>query len=133
MSTDTDLHRQARAWYRHLRQHSTWIPANGQALPITAMDNSWRRNAANWLLKRADALAAMYSYAELHLDSEPIGRDIDGDPVFMRMPHEVESGLFDEHRARIADASSWLKTMPLYRALIRGLADGGAKTPEATR
>lgn len=125
MSTATsDLHGQARAWHKHLRQNTTWIPATGVPVRIAGMDPAWRHNAANWLLKRASSLAFLSSLAELHMDDEPIGTDPYGYAVYTRMPLEVEDDLIGETVERCADPEGWLKATRLYQALVKDLPDG---------
>lgn len=114
MSTLSKFHGEARAWTRYLGQGTTWIPASGQPVAIRDMDPSWRLNAARWLLRRAGVLALRENYAILRM--------LDGAQV----PDDVDASAFEEFDRRMGDPAAWLRTTPLYRALVADL-------PEADR
>ncbi|MFB4275809.1 hypothetical protein ACBJ59_10990 [Nonomuraea sp. MTCD27] len=121
-ATVNDTRRQARAWYRHLNQDTTWVPATGVPTLIADMDPAWRFNAANWLIKRVSNLVVAYSYGEGLIMAEPLGRDMDtGDLVYVEMPHEVD--LSEPYDDRFDDPEGWLRATPLYQALINDLPD----------
>ncbi|MEV4174030.1 hypothetical protein [Nonomuraea sp. NPDC049709] len=126
MSNKTrDVKRQARAWYRHLGQDTTWVPATGVPLPIADMDAAWRHNAANWLLRRAGDLAFLYSYGELLIMTDPIGRDtLTGELVHVEMPDDVDLGDPDADPDPMKDPEGWMRTTTLHQMLVKDLPEG---------
>ncbi|WP_188187982.1 hypothetical protein [Nonomuraea sp. SYSU D8015] len=131
MNDTVDMQRQARAWFRHLHQDTTWIPKVGGPILIRDMDSTWRYNAANWLLRRACELSIMYSFGEFAALTSPISgpalrQDSDGTaederPLYLEMPPEVLADLLQQDAQRAENPESWLKTTPLYRALVKDL------------
>lgn len=134
-----DVANRARNTYLYLSQGRTWIPNGRPPLPIADMDPGWRSNAANWLLRRAAGLADAYGLGEvaaMHLPAARVvlgldkdGNDILGPEVSFAPPEgsmaadALERGMEEEHEQRTADPEAWLKTMPLYQALVAGLPD----------
>lgn len=118
----TDTKRQARAWYRHLNQDTTWIPVTGVPVRIAGMDPAWRFNAANWLIKRAPELAVAYVYGEGLLMAEPLGRDeLTGQLVYVEMPAEVDLGDDRDSFTAVNDPEGWMRTTDLYQSLVKDL------------
>jgi hypothetical protein len=124
------------AWYRYLSQDQMWVPKGRPPLLITEMDVAWRYNAANWLLKRAARVSRLYAQGQIAfifgtLAPEVIADGSDG-PVYGRMvpcfaPRgemaelALDQAMDEEDRARDEDPQAWMKTTPLYQALVAGI------------
>lgn len=92
----------------YLNQGAMWHPqAPRQPLPIADMDLPWRWNASQFLVRGAPALAWRYGFAEVLGGPEP--------------PDDVVDDLMRLDSERIADPTTWIRTTPLYRALVAGL------------
>jgi hypothetical protein len=131
MSGLDDVRQRGRWWYAYLSQGEIWFPKGRPKLPITDMDERWRRNAAAWLLRQAKTIEFYYSAYEIDRDHEPmmvvIGEHPDGrvverlDPEAYLAPAEGSMAgdayerIFEERAER---PEEWLKSTPLYKALI---------------
>jgi hypothetical protein len=124
MSTDKtkDIKRRAQIWAAYVKQSKTWVPKDSGPIEITDMDPRWRANAARWLLRRAATVEFYYSYAELH---HLTAVTVEGASFYVHapLPEDVEHALFQELDERASDPEAWLKTMPLYQALIKDLPE----------
>ncbi len=132
-----DLERRARFWFMYLRQSTKWKPRASKAVSISEMDDSWRYNAARWLLRRAQLAEMLYTFGELRVLGEPLPvviGEADGEPIEVldleaslfsnRLPSEgsmAADAFDDEIDQRTQDPEVWLKTTPLYQALVQGL------------
>lgn len=129
-------------WFLYLSQEATWVPKGRPPLPITEMDAAWRHNAANWLLKQAKALTLHYELGEIAFifgsTAPTVVADANGQPVpgpevpcFAPRGEWAQDTLERELAAatelRTADPEAWLKSTPLYRALVDGLPDNVAE------
>ncbi|MGP3914367.1 hypothetical protein [Nonomuraea sp. 10N515B] len=138
MTTTTDPIAVSLAWFKYLSQGETWVPNGKPPLPITEMEASWRRNAANWLLRQAATLAMRFGFGEIQyiygttaptVIEDENGNLVDGPemPVFAprgEMAQDaLERELDESQRARDADPTAWLKTTPLYQALVADLSE----------
>lgn len=136
MNATVDPMAQCLAWFKYLSQGETWVPNGKPPLPISEMDATWRYNAANWLLRRASHLAAMYGYGLLYAFDESPEREVigerDGEPVLgdwgpaREIPAEVLDELLRQDTERANNPETWLKTTPLYQVLVKELPDGVA-------
>jgi hypothetical protein len=105
-----------RVIYALLNQADVWLPNGKPAVKITDMDESWRRNAAAYLVRTAKSHAFQYDLGLLsHIrDSGPREGTLAADRL-------------DQDLLRRADApEEWLKTTPLYKALVQDLPMEGA-------
>ncbi|MFC6081065.1 hypothetical protein [Sphaerisporangium aureirubrum] len=133
------------AWYRYLSQDTTWVPKGRPPAPIAEMDAAWRYNAANWLLRQAKRLAGYYELGEIaHIftsTAPTVVADKNGHPVprpevlYLAPRGEMAQDAFEREWAtaaeqRKADPDAWLRSTPLYRALV---ADLPADVAEAAR
>lgn len=140
--SDTDPNRKALAWFKYLNQDQAWIPNGKPALPIKDMDATWRYNASQWLLRRAQTLAVHYEIGELAFiygtTAPTVVGDVNGMPVLgpeiavfaprgEMAQDALERQLDDAQEARAADPEGWLKATPLYLALVDGLPENAAE------
>lgn len=121
------------AYYCYLNQGEQWKPKDRPWLPIADMDASWRGNAARWMKRRAAAFELYYSIGELAALSEPTMRavvgEVDGVPVedgplfsHLDLMGDCATDAFDrEVSGRSTNPAGWIRTTPLYRALVSGL------------
>lgn len=138
MSTITDPMAVSLAWFKYLSQSATWVPKDKPPLPISEMDASWRRNAANWLLRRASMLVDRFGFGEIQyiygttaptVIADKNGQPVPGPETLVFAPRgewaqdSLERELDESQRARDADPTAWLKTTPLYQALITDLPE----------
>jgi hypothetical protein len=111
----TEFKQRAVAYFEYLNQGEQWQPKEGKPVRITAMGPRWRRNAAAFLLRRAD-------WAHLHawgmvfaasgvLAPDPLSHAADA------LDGEIEATTAHIHD----DPAAFLATTPLYRALMHGL------------
>lgn len=119
--------------YVYLDQSKTWYPNGRPPVAIADMGAEWRHNAARWLERRAAWFAMAYSYGEILWLSRPtmrevIAHDSERGDIFGRsfspldLMSETVADMFDaEDDRRARDPLAWLKTTPLYRALIDGV------------
>ncbi|MEU8040944.1 hypothetical protein [Streptosporangium sp. NPDC049078] len=140
--SDTDPMRESLAWFKYLDQGETWVPNGKPALPITDMDITWRHNASQWLLRQAKPLAWRYGMGELAfiygttaptLIPDETGHPVPGPDVAVFAPmgemaqEALERELDDAQEERDADPEAWLKSTPLYLALVDGLPENAAE------
>ncbi|MEV0382863.1 hypothetical protein [Nonomuraea sp. NPDC050643] len=136
--TSTGVMDECLAWFKYLSQEATWVPNGRPPLRVSEMDAAWRHNAANWLLRQAGTLAMRFGIGEIAFiysttaptvisdaNGEPVpGPDM---PVFAPMGEMAQDALEREldgsQQARDADPEGWLKTTPLYQALVKDLPD----------
>jgi hypothetical protein len=151
MDADTDFDLdgyldQCHRAYRYLNQDAVWAPRPPRKpLPIADMDPAWRHNAANFLLRRAEHLAHRYIFGMVRAASVPawsevIGED-HGEPAysgtvfseFDLMGDHARDAFEDEQHRIIEEPEVWLRTTPLYRALVAGLPTGEERERLAER
>lgn len=122
-------------WYKYLRQGKTWVPKDRPPLPIAEMDATWRYNAANWLLRQASSLAMRYGFGELqHVFGATVptvgpfkGAKVSVFESMGEMSQDaLERAMERDQEARDADPKGWLKSTPLYQALVDDLPDNVA-------
>ena len=98
----------------YLDQGAVWIPKEGDPIDVESMSIEWRRNAAKWLVRRADILRVECRIAsfrrELH-DTDEYDAD------FRR---EGTEDLVNLLRG-ISKPDEWIKDTELYRSLVAGL------------
>lgn len=138
MNTTVDPMAVSLAWFKYLSQSTTWVPNGKPPLPIAEMDTSWRRNAANWLLRRAATLAMRFGFGEIQyiygttaltVIDDGDGNPVDGPEMPVFAPRgdmaqlALERELEESQQARDGDPTAWLKTTPLYQALIADLPE----------
>ena len=137
--TATDINPKDRVKFVHayLSQGEVWFPNNKPRVRIQDMDLDWRRNAANWLVRRAASLEFSYTVGEMAWLSsgcggtwrEVLGHDenlnaVLGDPVSMMPSGDMACDAFDhEQESRSADPAAWIQTTALYLALVDGAGD----------
>lgn len=134
-----ELDRRSRAMYAYLSQGETWFPNAKPAIAIADMDPAWRRNAAAFLVRKARNYLLQYDFGEVFFICGGVAREVigedDGKPVFGRLvslgpsPDSLaerlfEQGLEEAQAERSADPEAWIKTTPLYKALVAGLPEG---------
>jgi hypothetical protein len=110
--------------YAYFNQGTTWQPKGRPCLPITEMNPAWRRNAAWWLERNAEMFEIYYSLGEIERLAAPAYRDmVRGRAVseFDLMSESTMDGLTAASDERSADPAVWIRTTPLYRALVDGL------------
>lgn len=125
--------------FHYLNQGEWWYP-NGlpRVLIASEMNNGWRVNAANFLVKRAALYEFHYTTAEIVWLNSGFGgvlrevvEDENGEPMVLdglvsMMPSgEMACDAFDtmmDYRAE--NPEEWIKTTTLYKALIGDGSDG---------
>jgi hypothetical protein len=134
----TELKQEAVAWYKYLDQGECWIDAQKVQHSIESMTDRYRRNAVDHLLRISPGAVELYNYGEIIWIFEPVKVKIvigtvGGEPVTrtetiaIRAPcgdaacDAVDEILDVEQARRRKDPVEWMKTTPLYRALMHGL------------
>lgn len=84
----------------YLDQGEVWIPKDGRPIAIEDMTPEWRRNAARWLIRRAEAL---------RMECRIAGSRNDGTEDLV--------GLL----SGISKPDEWVRRTALYLALIDGV------------
>lgn len=100
----------ARTWAAYVKQGETWVPKDRDPIKISDMDPRWRANAARWLLRQAGVVEFYYTAVELSR-------------LRADMSDHVADALTQETDRRADDPQAWLKTMPLYQALVKDLPE----------
>lgn len=113
-----ELFEGAKAAFRMLNQGKWWVPADGKPVEIKRMCDSHRRNAARVLLRHAAGHADVYGIGEAAA-------------VFGDFAPADDTGLMSEaaeqaHEERLADPQAWMRTTPLFLALVDGLGEVAA-------
>jgi hypothetical protein len=90
------------------RQSEWWKPKDTGWIRIADMEPSHRANTARYLLRRAAAYADAIGFAELSW--------------FQSAPEELVDSWLAEDGRRMDDPAGWIRSTPLYRALVAGLA-----------
>jgi hypothetical protein len=128
-ATATNPTDRARFVFWYLNQGQIWFPKDRPQIKIQDMDLDWRRNAANWLVRRSRYFAFMYGIGEFHDLFGRTAKDIFGNTVNIG-PTEgswasdaVERELERRGEEREHNPESWIKTTALYRALVAGLGE----------
>lgn len=107
-------------WREYLDQDRVWKPDGRPMVAIADMDPEWRYNASRWLERRAARIASAYSSSvDLRLSveiSSPIGPS---DTV----ADQLQADAWHEAHERQRDPVGWIRTTPLYRALVADLPD----------
>lgn len=128
-----EVKKQNQATYLYLNQRTWWIPKDRQKIKIREMDPEWRYNASRFLERRAHYLELRYSLGELERLGSPVLRgvvaEVDGE-AFVGGPWLSHLDLMGDHaqdaydeelRQRTEDPVQWLRSTPLYQALVGGL------------
>jgi len=125
--------------YRLLNQGEVWFPKGRPRVAIADMDPEWRFNTARFLERRAAVLELLYSMGELGVLGEPTmqavvgevwGETVTAGPLFSHLDllGEHASDAFDQElERRVGDPVAWLRTTPLYQALVAGLPRRGKR------
>lgn len=123
----------ARRTYGYLNQGKVWVPKDRPALPIADMDGRWRANAARWMERRAAAFERLYTFGEIFMLSRPTMREViteiggvayEAGPLFSHldlMGEHAQDAFDAEQEHRTADPAAWIRSTPLYRAIVAGL------------
>lgn len=104
------------SWRRYLDQDKRWQPDGRPPVAIKDMDARWRYNAARWLERNAARLLSRYNVAE--------DVDILCGPMSLRgemAALAVERGLEEEHERRYRNPEGWMRSRPLWCALVADL------------
>jgi hypothetical protein len=124
-----EVRKRARFMYAYLNQGEWWFPDGRPRVRIADMDESWRRNAAAFLLRHARGAEFRYTLGELDVLSTPVpfvvGVREDGtvvertDPSVTLGPSgDMACDAFDrEVEERRDHPEEWLKVTTLYQAL----------------
>jgi len=129
-------------WHAYLHQTEFWIPKDRPPVKIVEMHGQWRKNAAAFMLRRVHVIEPYYSAAELYMMSQPVpyvtGERADGtlvehtDPTITHLPTEgsMAADVYDQElHHRSEHPEEWLKSTPLYKALLEGIeSDGDVQT-----
>jgi hypothetical protein len=122
--------------FHYLNQGEWWYPhQKPRVLIATEMNDGWRRNAANLIIRHAAIYELHYASSEMNwlltglggTMLEVLGHDDNGDPVLGSPVSMMPSGdmacdAFDrELDDRAHDPEKWIKTTTLYKALMDGL------------
>lgn len=95
--------------YDYLNQGAVWLPKPpAGAVPIAEMDQEWRWNCSQLLIRNAAAHADRYGWGEILRHGSDLFDDVMAD--MDRWDHE-----------RRRDPQVWMRTTGLYRALVTGL------------
>ena len=116
--------------FRYLEQGEVWLPKDRVPVAIPEMGEAWRQNAARWLERKAAWFEWHYSFGEISVLSNPTFREVvgcvDGVPAtsgrtfsFLDLMGDDTADAFNEWSdERMRDPASWIKSTPLYRALV---------------
>lgn len=109
------LDRRARQMFAYFNQGETWFPNGKPAVAISGMDPAWRHNAAAFLVRNARAYLLQYDFGEffsIQGVTAPVAREA------------LDQGLEEAQAERSADPEAWIKSTPLYKALVAELPEG---------
>jgi hypothetical protein len=124
---------QSAAAYDYLRQDQLWLPNGRPAVRIADMDREWRYNASRWLERRAEYFEARYTFGEILALSTRGMRAVVGEVGGVAVeagPWLSHFDLMGDHARdafeaaqdeRRREPAAWIRTTPLYRALVAGL------------
>jgi hypothetical protein len=132
-----DAFHKARAYYAYFQQGEVWVPNGKPPVQITDMDPAWRHNAARFLVRNAKAYLHRYEFGEHLAIWHGEARDVTGEMVSSApsgaAADGVERELEDSSAARAKDPEGWIRSTPLYKALVCGLhgVEAEAWTPDA--
>lgn len=113
--------------FHYLNQEKWWYPNGLPRVKIaTEMNDGWRRNAANWLVKRAELFEFSYSIEEIRWLEGGLGGSLvdamTGETVSMMPGGDMACDAFErEQNDRAENPEEWIKTTRLYNALLSGL------------
>lgn len=148
MTGDVDLNaylRRCRAYYAYFNQAEIWLPNGRSQVRIVEMDAAWRLNCARFLERRAASYLAQYDFGEISALSQPTCQEVVGEDrgevvlsgqVFSELDlmGECARDAFDgEAERRRSDPIAWVRSTPLYRALVAGLPTGDDRDALAER
>jgi hypothetical protein len=135
-TTEVNPKDQARFIHWYLSQGEVWFPKDRPKLRVQDMDLGHRRNAANWLVRRAASWEHAYTVGELiwlvsgcggvwhEVTSDGAGNPVAGPVVSMMPSGDMACDAFErEQEGRAADPAAWIQTTALYRALVAGAGD----------
>lgn len=97
------------SWLLH--QGDVWQPKDRPLVRIADMDAEWRYNTAQWLERYAERLALSEQWSMAMLAAGPLGPS--GDAACDAFDSAID--------AMGVDPLGWLRSTPLYRALVKGL------------
>lgn len=92
-----------------MNQGEWWRQKSGEWIRIADMASSHRRNTAAMLLRNAAAYELRYGLVELGIDT------------LHEAPDSVISEIERKQEIRMRDPEKWMRSTPLYRALVNGL------------
>jgi hypothetical protein len=122
MSAD-DIFRAARQYFSYLNQDEEWVPNGKPPVRIADMDPSWRYNAARFLARNADTYLFRYDLGELSaVFGDPLSPS-QGSMAMEAMEEEMDLAQTIRHH----DPEAWIKSTPLYQALVKDLPDDAAE------
>jgi hypothetical protein len=135
-TTDVNPKDQAKFIHAYLSQGEVWFPKDRPKIRIKDMDLDHRRNAANWLVRRAASWSFMYTVGEVsylmsgcnglwrEVVSDGDGNPVPGPAVSMMPSGDMACDAYEsEQMARQIDPAAWIQTTALYRALVAGAGD----------
>jgi hypothetical protein len=99
----------------YLDQGRVWISKDQEMIGIETMSPEWRRNAAKWLLRRADVLRIECRIASFRNECHALE---DGTADYLR---REETGDLVSLLRDISKPDEWIERTDLYRALVEGL------------
>lgn len=111
MPTEAEKFKQrGRHFLALLNQGKTWIPKGAAPVRVADMEPRWRFNAARFLLRHAGSIAMHYNFGEVEWLTAK-------DVIEVHVGEVLESA--QEERA--GHPVEWMRSTPLYKALVQGL------------
>lgn len=122
-------------WYWYLNQDEYWYPNGKARIQIEKMDERWRRNAANCLIRWSPNLVFQYQMCEHEWLitgmggqwREVIGEDEDHQPIAGGLANMLPRGemamdAYERSQEKaIEHPEEWIRCTDLYKALLKGL------------
>ncbi|MFB4306906.1 hypothetical protein [Actinomadura sp. GTD37] len=130
MSTD-DPFRTARALFTLFQQGEIWLPNGKPPIQITDMDPAWRFNTARFLTRNARHYVLTYELGEHRAIWHAKAREVTGQMLSLAPSEAAAAGVERELEAasasRAEDPEAWIKSTPLYQALMKDLPDNAGE------
>ena len=123
-------------WFLYLNQNKFWYPDGKPRVEVNKdMEDTWRVNAARWLLRNSPKIVVAYQADELlyllngagGIWREVIGEDknhrpITGGPANMLPQGELAQEEFERTQEwQLDHPKEWIRQTPLFKALINEL------------
>lgn len=126
--------------YLYMNQGKWWFPNGKPRVLVSEMDESWRGNAARWLVRQAKSLSFRYDIAQIQYiygrevealtaAGTPSGQFVSLGPRGDMACDAMERDLDREQEYRANDPERWVRSTPLYLALT----EGDSHMPDQTR